>query len=338
MKEWAKEELKYVDLGDSRRNCRLVKIVSDLAAQPEASVPQASGDWAGTKAVYEFWANRQVKAQAIRYAHQKATVERIKQHETILAIQDTTELNFTHHTSKKDLGHLDSITSRGLKVHSVFCASPQGVPLGLLNQKVWARDVSNIGKKHSRHKREIKEKESQRWLDSLSVTEEVIPENVTVVTVADREADIYEFLSQPRRTNSELLIRAYQNRSVRAFDSEQIEKMQSVIRKVDPVGTAKIELQKTAKRQARKATLTLRATSVEIQPPKGNINYSSLKPIKIQIILAEEENPPAGVAPVSWLLLTTLTVASFDDVVQCLCWYSYRWLIERYHYVLKIVV
>lgn len=37
----------------------------------------------------------------------------------------------------------------------------------------------------------------------------------------------------------------------------------------------------------------------------------------------------------SWLLLTTLPVTSFEDVVQCLRWYSYRWLIERYHYVLK---
>ena len=111
--------------------------------------------------------------------------------------------------------------------------------------------------------------------------------------------------------------------------------MQSVIRKVTPVGTAKIELQKTPKHQARKATLTLRFASVEIQPPKGNINYKSLKQIKIQVILAEEDNPPAGVAPLSWLLLTTLTIASFDDVVQYLCWYSYRWLIERYHYVLK---
>ena len=179
-------------------------------------------------------------------AHQKKTVERIKQHETILAIQDTNELNFTHHKSKKDLRHLNSITSRGLKVHSVFCASPQGIPLGLLNQKVWAHDVSNIGKKHSRHKREIKEKESQRWLDSLLVTEEVIPEKVTVVTVADREADIYEFLSQPRRTNSELLIRAYQNRYVKGYDSEEIENLQSVIRKVTPVGTVKIKLQKNS--------------------------------------------------------------------------------------------
>ena len=60
-----------------------------------------------------------------------------------------------------------------------------------------------------------------------------------------------------------------------------------------------------------------------------------LKPISVQVILAQEENPPSGVEPVNWLLLTTLAVSCFEDVVQCLRWYSYRWLIERYHYVLK---
>jgi hypothetical protein len=33
--------------------------------------------------------------------------------------------------------------------------------------------------------------------------------------------------------------------------------------------------------------------------------------------------------------LTTLAITSAADVVQYLRWYSYRWLIERYHYVLK---
>jgi hypothetical protein len=28
-------------------------------------------------------------------------------------------------------------------------------------------------------------------------------------------------------------------------------------------------------------------------------------------------------------------VSGVEDVEQCLIWYSYRWLIERYHYVLK---
>jgi hypothetical protein len=54
-----------------------------------------------------------------------------------------------------------------------------------------------------------------------------------------------------------------------------------------------------------------------------------------QVILAQEENPPTGVEPIHWLLLTTLAIADAADVVQYLRWYSYRWLIERYHYVLK---
>ena len=128
MKEWAASELKYANLGDRRLVKRLVKIVSDLAAQPNASVPQASGNWASTQAAYDFWANRHVKAEAIRESHQKSTVERVKQHSTVLAIQDTTELNFTTHRSKKGMGHLDSRTSIRLKVHSVFCVSSNGVP------------------------------------------------------------------------------------------------------------------------------------------------------------------------------------------------------------------
>ena len=251
MKSWAEEELKYADLGDRRRNKRLVKIVSDLAEQPNATVPQACGDWAGTQAAYDFWANPHILAEAIRDSHQQSTLDRVKQHETILAIQDTTELNFTHHKSKKGMGHLDSRTSRGLKVHSVFCVSETGVPLGVLNQQVWARDISDIGKKHSRRKRETKDKESQRWLDSLSATEAVKPPDVKVVTVADREADIYDFLAKPRERNSELLIRAYQNRCVKSVDSEEVEKLESAIRSCSPVGVVTIELSKNPKRKAR---------------------------------------------------------------------------------------
>jgi len=101
-----------------------------------------------------------VKAEAIRSSHQQSTVERVKQNEIVLAIPDTTELNYTHHPSKKGMGHTDSRTSGGLKVHmatrytlrytatparSVFCASSNGVPLGILHQG--ARDISTIGKK-----------------------------------------------------------------------------------------------------------------------------------------------------------------------------------------------
>ena len=48
-----------------------------------------------------------------------------------------------------------------------------------------------------------------------------------------------------------------------------------------------------------------------------------------------EESPPSGVTPIQWLLLTTLEVNNFNEAICRIRWYTYRWLIERYHYVLK---
>lgn len=336
MTGWAASELQYADLGDTRRNKRLVRLVEDLAAQPHASVPQASGDLAATQAAYDFWSSPHIKAQAIREAHQRSTIERVKQHSIIIGIQDTTELNFTHHPRKKGMGYLDNANSRGLKVHSVFCSSTNGVPLGILHQQVWSRDLDEIGKKHQRHKKPIQEKESQRWLTALEVTQSLISQETVVVTVADREADIYDLLVLPRRSNSELLIRATHNRRVkRNAEAQQVERLYEVMPQMPTCGQLTLELRRHPERVARSATLTLRTTTLQLQPPQNHPEAESLAPVSVQVILAQEENPPAGVEPVSWLLLTTLPVTCFEDVVQCLRWYSYRWLIERYHYVLK---
>ncbi|MCP6761992.1 MAG: hypothetical protein NHB32_25320 [Fischerella sp. CENA71] len=80
---WAAEELKGADLGDKRRNQRLITIVEDLSAQPNESVTQASRDAAAVQGVYEFWANPRIKAEAIISSHASSTVERIKEHQTI---------------------------------------------------------------------------------------------------------------------------------------------------------------------------------------------------------------------------------------------------------------
>jgi hypothetical protein len=116
---------------------------------------------------------------------------------------------------------------------------------------------------------------------------------------------------------------------------QQLERLESAIRQVHPCGQLTLELRRHPEREARQATLTLRATTLELQPPATHPQRERLQPIRLQVIWAAEENPPTGVEQVRWLLLTTLTITCFEDVVQCLRWYSYRWLIERYHYVLK---
>lgn len=336
MASWAAQELQYADLGDMRRNKRLIRLVRDLAAQPNVSIPQASGDWAATQAAYDFWSCPHVKPEAIRVAHQTSTIERAKQHSVVIAAQDTTEVNFTHHPSKRGMGYLDNASSRGLKIHSVLCSSANGVPLGVLHQQVWSRDPAELGKKHQRHKKLIQDKESQRWLTALEVTQNRIPEEIVVVTVADREADIYELFVLPRRPNSELLIRSHHNRCVKSTsEDQQQERLEQAMRQVPAWGQLSLELRRHPEREPRVATLTLHATTLELQPPATHLWRHCLQPISLQVIWAQEENPPLGAKPISWLLLTTLAINCFEDVVQCLRWYSYRWLIERYHYVLK---
>jgi len=328
---WVARELQYADLGDARLNRRLINLVEALADQPTSSVPEACGDWAATKGAYRFWSSDQVSVVAIQEAHRRSTMERVRGHEWVLAIQDTTSLDFTAHPATQGLGTLDHPARRGLKVHSVLLASTQGVPLGIIHQEVWSRDPQTLGKKHQRRSKETKDKESQRWLTALERTQEGCPEETRVITVADREADIYDLLAMPRQPGAELLIRATYNRRVDHEARYLWEAMdQSPVR-----GEITITLQRRDNQAARSATLTLRYQTLALRPPRHRRAKERLQPVEVAVILAQEESPPPGIKPVRWLLFTTLTVNTFQEAVQCLRWYSYRWLVERYHFVLK---
>jgi hypothetical protein len=333
---WAAEELKTASLGDKRRNKRLIKIVEDLSAMPIASVTQAARDGAAVQGTYEFWGNVRVKASGILAAHRDSTLERVSAQSIVLAVQDTTELDFSEQPSKLGLGALSKKDAQGLKVHSVLCVSPVGVPLGVLHQKVWAREKNRRTSGHADRKRAIEQKESHRWLESLELTQQWIPQDKKVVTVADREADIYELLALPRREGSEFLIRACHPRGVKQTTTDiEIESLQEVIEKTAACGELTLELQRTPKRKPRKATLTVRVSSLELQAPQQHPQRSGLKPVRVQVVWAIEEHPPSGEKAIAWLLLTTLEVTNFEQACRCLRWYSYRWLIERYHYTLK---
>ena len=62
------------------------------------------------QATYEFWSNRHVKAEKIIEAPKKATIERIKSEKVVLAVQDTTELEFAPKKGRTGLG---SISKKG---------------------------------------------------------------------------------------------------------------------------------------------------------------------------------------------------------------------------------
>lgn len=336
MQSWATEELKYAALPDKRLNRRLIKIVENLAQQPHASVPQASGDWASTKATYNLWKSNKIKFEDIIEPHQKQTVQRASKEKIILAIQDTSDFNFTHHQAKTWENGFGRTCSqkyvRGLKVHSIMASTTRGVPLGILDQQIWTRKPETKKKnKNQTAKASILNKESKRWLTGLVATELAIPLTTTVVTVTDREGDIYELFALSRESNSELLIRAKHNRRI----NHELKLVKEAIAQTPSSGQLAISVPRKDDQPSREANLTISYASFTFPVPSNRPKNFNREPIVLNVISATEDNPPTGATPINWLLLTTLAVANFCEAVRCIRWYTYRWLIERYHYVLK---
>lgn len=331
MHAWAAQEVPINTLGDPRRHRRLIRLVEALAAQPATSVPHACGTWAATKAAYRFWDNPHISAAAIRAAHTDATRQRVGTLSCLLAVQDTTEFDWTHHPTTTELGPLSASSHQGLHLHSCLAVTTDGVPLGLLDQQVWARDPQQTGKRHTRRKRPTADKESHRWITTLDQTVVALPETLTIVMVADREADIYDLFAHERRPGVELLIRATHNRKV-----DHPERYLW-----DAVGAAPIqdrrtlEVGRTPQREPHDATLELQWVALAILPPRNQVGRIHRHPVPVVAVHVYEVDPPAGTPPIQWLLLTTLPVPDTATAWQLVDWYRKRWLIERYHYVLK---
>ena len=151
-----------------------------------------------------------------------------------------------------------------------------------------------------------------------------------MVTIADSEADIFDLFALPRREGSHILIRATHNRRV-----ETAGHLWDAMRQRPVAGQYMLELRRKEDVPARQACMSVQYATLTIQPPKPRLKEPGLQPLQLQVILAEEDSPPAGHQAVRWLLVTSLPVSSLEDALRCLHWYSYRWLIERFHFVLK---
>ena len=201
---WAEEEFVDVSLGDKRLDARLIKLCNRFSDAPESPINQACADWAETKAAYRFFQNEHVNVNEILAAHRCRTAQRAEKYKRVLALQDTSYFVYTSHPKTEGLGKMSlkkgknvkKIYSNGLVVHTCLAVTTEGLPLGLFDQKIFARKLRSkkTGKGGNPHDfLPVEEKESYRWLQALENTKEVTG-NTDIVTVCDREADVYDFV------------------------------------------------------------------------------------------------------------------------------------------------
>ncbi len=214
---WAAEEFAEVKLGDKRLDARLIKLCDRFSDAPESPINQACVDWAETKAAYRFFQNNKVEVGKMLTAHRCKTAQRAKEHKTVLALQDTSYFVYTNHPKTEGLGKMSlkkgrnvkNIYSNGLIMHTCLAVTTKGLPLGLLDQKIFSRKL----RKKDNHKSRphaylpIEDKESYRWLEALDNTKEVTG-CTRIVTVCDREADLYDFFKRSQQIDAPVLVRA----------------------------------------------------------------------------------------------------------------------------------
>jgi len=333
--DWTEEEFGTVQFFDERLKQRLFSLAADFFAQPGELVPQASnGSVAKTKAAYRFFKNSSVDMQTLLRPHIESTIERLRSHPVILAVQDTTTLNYTAHPPE-GVGPINTSQNSavGLLVHDTMAFTPEGTPLGLLNVQCWARDSKQAGKKYRRHQLPIEEKESIKWLVSYRAVAEAqkLCSNTTLISVGDREADLYELFQEAIQDpyGPKLLIRAERTRNRKVEQEDLWQRM-----KAEPVGGwLDVAVARRGSRPARTARLQIRFAQVVLRPPAKS---KQLPPVSVWAVYAREVGySPKVKEPIDWMLLSTVKTESFEQACERLTWYSRRWGIEVYHRTVK---
>ena len=317
-----------LNLGDVRRDQRFVTIIDNIIKQPACSIPQQNNGWYETKAAYQFFRNEDVTPaglQKIILAHGAAQVNNDSQ---VLVLHDMTNISFNG-ADVEGLGYLDHAKGNGIMCYNSIAVSTEGLPLALLYQHTWTRPWEHVGKAKNKKKTAFEDKESYEWYKGITEVNGSLGCSTHKIHIADRQADVYELFFSAYEEQTDLLIRAYCNRKLadgnHLWDNIAEQKVSSVI---------PLEINDSTGKKKKNIEAAVRYQEVEILRPSTSKNqYESVKLMAIEIkeqgVIANEEDR------VLWRLLTTLKIESVADVLKCIKWYTYRWLIERFHYTLK---
>ncbi|MCY3599100.1 MAG: IS4 family transposase [Acidimicrobiaceae bacterium] len=333
---WAEREYGRSPHPDGRVRSRIAEMGAAWTRRLGEHLPAIFPGRAEQAAAYRLLSNDGVRMEHILESHFEQTVERCRAERLVLAVQDTTTLNYdglSGTSGLDDLGGGGKGTS-GILAHVGVAVNAVGRPLGMFEADADFRKAEG--------------KDSVRWTDGLDRAQELARAcpDTRVVTVCDREGDFWELISRAEETGAALLVRASRGSKRRvAPASGGDEDLWEHVLGTDPVGARKIEVPACGgpnRRKGRTARLTLRCTPVDLLPPKDRKGEA---PVRMIAVSALEEDPPQRLktakgkkkdGPLHWMLLTTEGEAGLETARTVLRWYELRWRIERFFHALKV--
>lgn len=342
---WIRDELWGAEFGDERLDARFLKLAEELGESPSLPINHASSDWAAAKAGYRFFGNPKVTPEKILERHFANTEERILAQERVIVVPDTSVLDFTRKQETKGLGPTgkaeNGFEPQGLIFHTTMAFSDKGLPLGLLDHQIWARDEERDSRKklgsYAHHSLPLEMKESFKWIKSLRAAKNRTSD-LPVVLVADREADIFELFDEALRDGIDVVIRLRHDRML--IDEEWgYQRVSERLAEEKVRGRIEIEVPGTGKRKPRTAKLEIRYSDITLSAHgrgiKSQANKDRTHNLSLSVVELVERNPPLGEARLYWVLITTFKLKTKDEALEVVRLYRMRWGIELFFKCLK---
>jgi len=366
MESWVAVNFADCKLGDKRLNQRALEIGKALVVGFGQALSMIFKEENPLKRAYEFLANPKAQFNQLTQPHRENTARVAQTMPVVLAVGDTTFLDYKNIIAKREGYGPIGNGGNGLILHTTLAIEPlQGESLGLLWQKLWHRQpkakppanetpkqkkIRQATERQAARNKPFQEKESYRWVEALTAvdkqlqaveqqsqssqqqlqeTTELINPLTRIIHIFDREGDIAEVFDQVRQMKrTGVLVRAAHDRRLNPNTAH----LWAYLEQQPIQFYQEVELPETAKRKARQANLAIRFCLVQLRSP---CRLDNQNPFAVYAVYAVEIDPPEAEEAVAWMLLTTEPVTSVVQAATILRWYTYRWRVEEYHKILK---
>ena len=335
--QWAQTEFEWAQLGDPRRTKRLVKMAAGLAQSPGGTLPQAFPEWKELKGAYRLLEGPGVSFEQVSRPHWERTQQACRQAGEYLIIEDTTELNYSHHPAAQDLGVTGDGRGRGFSLHTALAVRveawtlaqrPEGKVVGLWGQECRCLRAAPPGE--SGRERLSRPRKTQCWAAGFKLAG-APPRGSQWIYLANRESDFYEPLQTCRQQGIDFIIRACHDRCL----SGQAGHLREGLKQAPVLGQTTVELRARGSQPARTAIVELRRVSVGLEGPWRPGGWQPAL-AGVTVVEVREVDPPDGVPePLHWILLTSLPCTTLAEARRIVGRYTARWWIEEYHKALK---
>jgi hypothetical protein len=320
-------------LGHKKRNACLVRVANAIMRHPGGTLPNKMQEPADYKATMRLANRPETTHAAVLQPHSDRTLALMRQRPGVcLLLHDSTELDFSGLRSITTLGPIGNGHNRGYLCHNSLAVEPHSrTVLGLVGQILHTRVAVPKGE-GVKAKRERASRESRLWTRAI----EALPKagaGQLWVDIADRGADLFEFLAAEDKHDRHYVVRANSSRTIGIGHESDAKPaaLHAYARSLSAVGGRRHVDVSDGHGGKRQATVAMAFAAVQLQPPHVQRGLYEKRPLKVWVIRVWEIDPPAGATALEWILLTNVAVASAADSWERVRWYECRWVVEEYH-------